>query len=910
MKDGMKRMRSTVAASMAMTLLLCCACVGGLRPPSQGAANGAEQPQPLPLPLPVDIPSGPADVAAPGGRDLPRMDGPAAPDAPAISMIGDATLPDETLAIAGQGLDGAKLRIWAEGTVRDVEPLRTATDRMQAVVPADLPASAMLVWPVKGGSAGAPIRVNGATVWWAWPARLTVEDARRPQTVQAMGKNLKLGSAAPRLYLAGPDTAQWLSVTSSCPYCVTAELPKGLAAGQYRVWAHNGTGGRFGWSQPAAFEVVEAPARGGLRTFRVDDFGAVPDDERDDAEAIDKATKAAAQAGGGVVAFSAGVYRVSRPIVTPDAAGAGIQFAGAGMGAYDPKIHAIAGTQSTIRPMDGAPPPAAILRLTRRWSGLQDLNVVNGNDGMEDRKINERKVMGQVAVQAYASDLTIERVRFVLLDARPEVPVERRKNLQLYDAALHILAPGVANIAVDDCEFHSAGSGIEVGTLQPGHHDADPADPSTDFVRIEHCVFRGYSRGFYKPPDSAYGHRSMGARNHGVINENGVNLIVAHCDFAGADRRGGLMMNRSILTYNTSIRNAFYAHNRCRDVGMVSPRQDRRVNQGEQILFHFKYPHGGYFDVLAAGERSVSVNPRDPRNAGEQSNAFGGGSRAGSRVLPEVGRNANWIVFVAAGKGVGQYRVVVGRQDDERGAVLLLDSPWRVVPDGSSRISLGAAYRHNIVYANEVDPGFIDPCSKTSGVLFWYDAFENIVAGCTFRNVNYGVGFHGSFRNPVCWNLVRDNVAEHMGGMSVEPAEPVCFMDCCMSTQPTLWQPKSDLNGWFDAGNAFRSNTGRDASAGIVVHVKHGKKAGEAIADIPAQTDGGIVMPVIENNRLSAVGKGVTFNQGCCWAVIRNNTIATTAPDNPAVYDDGGGKAADAMVLPPVPSAEASPRSK
>jgi hypothetical protein len=844
------------------------------------------------------------------------MAGLASLDGPAISTISDATLPDETLVMSGYRLDGARLRVWAEGILEDLEPLQSAPNRMQAVVPARFPKSTMLVWPVRGDRVGAPIRVNGATAWWAWPARLTAEAAARQQTLRIMGKNLQLGNAPPRLYLVGPGIAEWLTVLSSCPYCLEGTLPQGLRAGHYRVWAHNGSGGPFGWSEPIAFEVLDAPSVANLTTFRVDDFAARPDDGQDDTEGIQKAVDAASQSGGGIIALSAGTYHIGRPIVAPQSARAGIHFLGAGMGTHDPKTHALSGVQTTLRPLGGSPLPATILRLAARGSTLRNLNVINGNDGME-RGINDRHVMGQVAVQAYAPDVTIEQVRFILLDKRPEVPARQRKNLQLFDAALHILAAGVANITVRDCEFHSAGTGIEIGTLQAGHTDRDPPERSTDYVRIERCVFRGYSRGFYRPPENPRGSSTMGARNHGICNENAKDVIVENCDFAGADRRGGLMMNRSILNYNTSIRNVFYARNHCHDVGMVSRQEGQIVNQGEQILFHFRYPHGGYFDVLAADAQSVSVDPGDPRNQGTMTRPHTVASRAGSRILPEVGRNDHWVVFVAAGKGVGQYRVVVGRRDGENRVALLLDRPWRVVPDRSSRVTLTAAFRQNIIYANEIDPGFVDPQSKTAGVLFWYNALENIVAGCTLRHLGYGVGFNGSFRNPACWNLVRDNVAEHMAGMSVECVTPACFMDSCTPsggvTDP-LWQPGSDVNGWFEVGNLFRSNTGSDAPAGIIVHVKTSRqpsRRGPSIKDLPEQTDGGIVMPVIENNHLSKVDEGVVVNQGCCWGVIRKNVIQTTAPDGAAIHDQSGGKSTSIMVFPATkPAHLALPESK
>jgi hypothetical protein len=80
---------------------------------------------------------------------LPPLAGKPA-DAPAISAISDVTFPDETLVIAGDQLSGAQLRVWTEGRLEDLLPLRTASNRMQAVVPKEWPLSTMLVWPVRG----------------------------------------------------------------------------------------------------------------------------------------------------------------------------------------------------------------------------------------------------------------------------------------------------------------------------------------------------------------------------------------------------------------------------------------------------------------------------------------------------------------------------------------------------------------------------------------------------------------------------------------------------------------------------------------------------------------------------------------------------------------------------------------
>ncbi len=834
------------------------------------------------LPPPVDVPSGPAGVAGPGGAALPSFAGEPTKDGPAISAVSETTLPDETLVLSGDRLAGARLRVWMEGRVDDLSPLRTADNRMQAVLPKEWPSSTMLVWPVRGEAAGSPIRVNGATLWWAWPPRLVCEGTGEAATIRLMGKNLKLGDTEPKVYLAGSAEGQWLPVESAHAYQVVARVPR-LSPGRYEVFVHNGTGERFGWSEAARVEVVAPRNKGPLPVFDAARFGAKPDDSRDDAAAIQQAIDAAVKAGGGKVTLSGGTFHLGRTVVLPEATGAGVELAGSGIGDYDPRSRTVPGG-TVLRFLPDSAPPKCLVEVGTRFGSLAELTLIGGHEGVV-RAIHDRNAPSQVVVRVAQHDVALRRVRMVLLDLRPEVPPEDRKDLQIYDAALHIVAPGSSNVVVRDCEFHSAGSGIEIGTMQQGHTDAEPPEPSTDDVCIERCVFRGYSRGFYREPSHRGSYAHMGIFNEGIQVPNGKRVIIQRCDFAGADRRGGKMIGRSICVCNTSTRPMYIAENRSHDVGMVCPRQDRVVNQGEQILFHFRYPHGGYFDLVEAGAAEVAVDPSDPRNAGKISSPHMAFDRAASRVLEEVGENRHWVVFVSAGKGVGQWRVVVGAERGPKKTTLRLDRAWRVVPDRTSRITLTTAYRQNIIFNNQIDAGFIDPRSKVAGVLFWFNAVDNVIAGCTMRHVGYGAGFNASFRNPCCWNLVRDNVMEEMGGMAVECAEPAFYFDSCRTAggpDGPLFRPGSDVAGWYTVGNVSRSNRGHGSPTAAFIHAAT-TDAGSRL--IPVQEEAGVVMPVVENNHFTGVERGIVVNRGAVWPVLRNNTIETTDPGSAAVYD-------------------------
>jgi hypothetical protein len=232
------------------------------------------------LPEPIDIPHGPAGIEAPGIKATIEMTGTVESDAPQISAISDVTFPDETLVITGDDLENAELIIWSDGNIEKVKPLKTATDRMVAVVPGKLPVAAMLIWPVKQGKYGNPIRINGAIAWWVWPTEMYSSEEK--QKIRITGKNIKLKQGLPGVYLKGPGFEGFIDVDISEPYHIQAEVPANLKTGKYNVWVHNSTGGKYGWSEPVTFTVKQKPYKKELDLFEVDDFGAIANDKIDD----------------------------------------------------------------------------------------------------------------------------------------------------------------------------------------------------------------------------------------------------------------------------------------------------------------------------------------------------------------------------------------------------------------------------------------------------------------------------------------------------------------------------------------------------------------------------------------------------------------------------------------------------
>lgn len=856
------------------------------------------------LPLPIDLPQPPlgAEGVDLGGTGLPSMSGTPLPGSPAVSMVSETILPDETLMITGDGLSSSIVRIWAEGTLRDVTPLRTYDNRMQIVVPPDMPESTMLLWPVDNDFIGTAVRINGSTLWWSWPSRLTVEDTETPQQVTLMGKNFTFKNSQPHVWISGPGLAQWLTVVSANPYQVRALLPTHMQAGTYNLWVHNGSGGDYGWSETIDFEIVSGPQVANLLQFSVNAYGAAADDGIDDWDAITAAINGAVASNGGIVVFGQGNYHVRLPLTIPSGAENGIHFAGLGKGNYDDQgtndiiNHSLSGSYSAIYPLNGSS-LEDIISIESSHSSIRNMTLVNYHDGSSKYGFQYRQPVEQTVVRCHANDVEMSDVRFVLGDARPGVAQEQRDELVIYDSAVFLESPGMSNIDILSCEILTAGGGIQIGYPQYAHSENLQCDPSTNNVKITDSDIICYSVGLYKEVQSGNLHYDHAA---GIALYNTKNVLIEANRFSGADRIGRRMLDRSILMRNTSIRNVFVIDNICSDVGFIQPPGTPAINMGEQVLFHYRYPHGGYFDVVNSTADSITLDTDDPRNGGDPDTMGRYFDRTASRIPSEVGENDHWLIYVAAGKGAGQYRVVDSKSTDLNGDVILsVNNPWRVTPDLSSSILLFVAYRQNVVYKNTIDAGFIDENSKVGGTQFWLDAVNNIVDRNVYKNMSYGVVLNSSFRNPCIWNLTQNNVMHNIDGFTgAGTLMPTGYNDSYYVdglTSNPLTQASSDCQGWYTVGNTCRSNVVENSKAGALVQAHVGDYF--ARTSLLPQTDAGLMSHIVENNTFKEVEVGVKYNAADSWFLIRNNFFKPYNMNSTSYLDQSFGNTETELIV-------------
>jgi hypothetical protein len=805
-------------------------------------------------PAPADVPEAVAGVDSPGGAGLPDIAGAASPDAPAIAAISDVTFPDETLVITGERLDGATLQVWAEGGTFDIRPLRSAANRMQAVVPRDASCSTMLVWLVKDGQAGAPIRVNGATAWWAWPPR--VEAGSRPATVRVFGKNLRLPTVAdPRLVLVDDSgVPRTLKLKTSNPYSLQADLPDDLKPGIYCVRAHNGTGGVYGWSEAVTFEVVE-PLKIPDAVFAVDDYlDAAGDSDRG---AILLAIEAAVKQGGGIVHFAARHYRdvvgatAQRDTIgLPE--GVPIVLRGAGMGGYDwhHDPTTITGT-GTLVSSAATHVRHPVFELQGRGQRVEDMTILVQGTAQASGPDMEQRISG---INLKGADQRVQRVRLV-------------RSEHCGHWLLMSLTRGTANNEIVDCEFYHAATGIRV---MPGSH----------FTRIANCRMRGhYSQG-----------RSTDANS---VQCDGNHLILENCDFAGLNKTGGKILGRTFLSGNGYMSLAYLAGNRSENVGSHSSVPGIDGNTSEQYLFHVGDRDGGLFRVVQGDPGGVVLEEKAASML-DQSVV----TRPWTTTMDRAGkrRDGDWAMFVAGGRGVGQWRLL---SPESAGENLRVTKPWRVIPDATSTVIVQRVFRNNIIYDNVINPS-PDPAEaedhKTVGVFWWINCFENITAGNTMKNLGVGVGlsiFSGAERGDTAnvWNLTRDNIFENMiGGVGDAAPVPVFYSDHHIGDGWAGLQ--EDFDHWRTVGNIFRGNHGEGTTA--LAH--HGWMRFDEIGagyrrrgtfeqhghriKYQAGPEKGMVMSVLENNVLLGGRRGILLSAPANWTLLRNNRLEVLDADN------------------------------
>jgi polygalacturonase len=196
----------------------------------------------------------------------------------------------------------------------------------------------------------------------------------------------------------------------------------------------------------------------------------------------------------------------------------------------------------------------------------------------------------------------------------------------------------------------------------------------------------------------------------------GADFAMVGNDLANADesRDDGHGIGRFFVAqgHHGSLRNLYWGGNVSHD---AAPHDCAKVdcNKGEQICFEMA--SGGLLDgFTGAGETTASFPP--------------------SAIGPSA---VGWDLVIVGGRGAGQRRSITA----VRQGTAILETPWKVVPDASSRFALaGAAYRAAI-YGNRFEgrASYSAHDSNSTAVLLYGNVYDMVVDSNQVRQMRHGL---------------------------------------------------------------------------------------------------------------------------------------------------------------------------
>ncbi len=615
---------------------------------------------------------------------------------------------------------------------------------------------------------------------------------------------------------------------------------------------HNGTGCKYGWSDARLFEVKssEKPLKKELKSFSVNEYGAVADDGKDDITAIYKALKDAKAEGGGIIEFGQGEYNLSTSIKIDNSYPKGLFVCGVGMGDFDKSLslspseydkRGINGNYTLIRFMNEKSVIGDIIKIEADGVTVQDMTV-NGYDGAG----------ANTTILLQGNNITMDGVRLVKSDLR-----DFTDGTKLGVTTNLLIEHGSRNISIIGCDFRSKESAVKVGTdggsFPSGYYDTTKKVRN---VRISDCSFTGYTSPYTHPTGAKGGDYGEGSRGISILNLDGG--VFENNTFQGYDRKNGKLLVRSMYC-SLGTRRTYIANNILQNVGNY-PGTNFDTNTGEQILFHGSDGASSTFEVVKTEGNLLTVN------IGENG------------YIPEGFDKGNYgSVFVTSGKGAGQVRSVAKYDKNDLQIVFTLEEPFAVNPEALGTVTLTAPFTENIVYNNTIanDEPTLSKGLKTGGVLFFFQSYNNIVANNSIKNLSFGIALNTSYNMPTYWTMVRDN---KLSGITEEYKDAMQGGDttlnatflCDSVRMSSIYKNEKYMHS---VGNVFRNNECENGDTAGEIHSNRWHMDDEGMDEFYGE-DKGCVMTIFENNSFKGVAEGIGVGNPAHWTLLRNNTFS------------------------------------
>lgn len=831
--------------------------------------------------FPINFSSPFSGGISPGGAGLPDMTEFYESDwsYPVIGSFGNCVYPGETLFATGINLDETDYFIWTEGKTAIAAPVYFDSTKAAIPISGDMTKSVMLIWPKAKEKIGEPIRVNAPEVWWQ-----NGENIFSGNSLRIFGTGLFLEGFSPTAYAVYNEKQIRLSVVNANPYqaeiLFTDEL---VGVGEFSVFYHNGSGGRYGWSNEIKVSVAKEAENdfSSLKTFYVDSFGAVANDGADDYSAIQNAVIAAKNSGGGIVKFGAGEYNISYLIDVSGEFTDGIYLCGEGMGKYgfnsrldcnDADLTDVSGTYTVLKFSDKYNIPRRMLNIKTDNFTMNDITLIGGDDGSQT-----------LNVYAGGSNLRFNRVRMIKTDTRD---FNSDTSCSFLEGDIMQFAYKCQNIKITDCEFHGSKFAIVLGDVT-GTYGRGQYDDSYSLrnILISDCGFYGYSSSVYKRA-ADLGKNMANSGNSGAVRAVNVDgMIFESNKIQGYDKENGKIMNRTILAEKT-CNNTYIYNNVSKDVGVHPSAENVNSNSGEQYLWHGNAAReSAIFNVISSDGDVLTLDTDVPDAPNGDTADY-----SGSKIQPGVSLGKKFVAYIMQGRGAGQYRVIESVSEDTIGktAVLKLDGKWKITPDETSIINIFSPFKRNIVYQNTVDNKNVYAKGYKSGaVLFFYDSAENIVAENKFGGLSFGIAANSCFKAPTLWLNVRDNTISGIKEIDKSSAQGgdttmySTFFHLSANSVGSVGKSWDDFNSYTVLGSSFRNNSCTDGDVACEVATRRWHRIvgeGNGLENYHGY-DKGIVGTVIENNSFTDVSEGVNIGNPSFRTFLKDNKFTFLQKD-------------------------------
>ena len=159
------------------------------------------------------------------------------------------------------------------------------------------------MWPGNADGIGNPVPVNKPEGWHVLP-----QYVGRGGDFSFYGRNLVADRTNPTSWIYCVEADEWIEADSANPYKADYTVPSNWPNGTYTIYAHNGTGGGYAWSQPLTIYVDQEQDWSLGTTHYIEDYGGVGDNSTDNMDAITNAF--ANMSAGDTLQFSNGTYLV------------------------------------------------------------------------------------------------------------------------------------------------------------------------------------------------------------------------------------------------------------------------------------------------------------------------------------------------------------------------------------------------------------------------------------------------------------------------------------------------------------------------------------------------------------------------------------------------------------------------